>query len=213
VRRQRALGPDFRQTGQMSPLVLASSSPRRRDFFDQLGLQYTVRVPDVDESTRPAEHPETYVDRIARRKVEAVDAAPTEVVVAADTSVALDTAILGKPVDNAAARRMLRSLSGRTHRVHTAVAVAINGKITSETVTTKVTFAELSNDDIDWYLSTGEHTDKAGAYGIQGAGGVFVESIDGSYSNVAGLPLAQTTALLRKLGVDLLAAPTAGVTP
>ena len=136
-----------------------------------------------------------------------MDATSSEVVVAADTSVALDTAILGKPVDHAAVRRMLRSLSGRTHRVHTAVAVAMNGRITSETVTTKVTFAELSNDDIDWYLSTGEHSDKAGAYGIQGAGGVFVESIDGSYSNVAGLPLAQTTALLRSLGVDLLVTP------
>jgi septum formation protein len=207
VRPERALAPDFRQTGGMSPLVLASGSPRRRDFFDQLGLEYTVRVPNVDESPRPAEHPESYVDRIARRKAQAVDATSSEVVVAADTSVALDTAILGKPVDNAAARRMLRSLSGRTHRVHTAVAVAMNGRITSETVTTKVTFAELSNDDIDWYLSTGEHSDKAGAYGIQGAGGVFVESIDGSYSNVAGLPLAQTTALLRSLGVDLLVTP------
>jgi septum formation protein len=201
---QVSLGAMFRHTVWMPALVLASGSPRRRDYFDQLGLIYTVRIPNVDESVRLGEQPEMYVDRVARRKAQAVDAAPAEVVVAADTTVALDSAILGKPVDNGAARRMLRSLSGRTHRVHTAVAVSVLGKITSEIVTTKVTFVELTDADIDWYLATGEHSDKAGAYGIQGIGGTFVESIDGSHSNVAGLPVAQTVAMLRKLGIDLL---------
>jgi septum formation protein len=180
-------------------LVLASGSPRRRELLALLGWDFRVVVPDVDESSRPSEDPISYVRRIAHTKAAAVEVDAGAVVVAADTTVELDGRILGKPADADDAVAMLRALSGRTHRVHTAVVVRHAGDVRDDVVTTHVTFVVVPEPTLAWYVSTGEPMDKAGAYALQGAGGVLVERIDGSASNVVGLPLAQLTALLRPL--------------
>jgi septum formation protein len=188
-------------------LVLASSSPRRQELLRGLGLEFTVVPADVDESRRRDEKALDYVERVARDKAMAVvaklgtSAAGNLVVLAADTTVDVDGEILGKPADKADARRMLRLLSGRTHQVHTAVVAWRIAGLQEATVTTEVTFVDLDEQTIDWYLATGEHRDKAGAYGMQGAAGALVERIEGSPSNVIGLPLAETVALLRACGV------------
>ena len=189
----------------MSALILASASPRRQELVRSLGLDVVVEPADVDESEHPGEDAVRYVERVARAKADAIAARRGSldglVVLAADTTVDLDGAILAKPVDDDDARRMLRSLAGRTHLVHTAVVCRHAGGVLDTTVTTGVTFAPLGDDDIEWYLALGEYLDKAGAYGMQGAAGAFVERIDGSPSNVIGLPLAQTLRLLRACGV------------
>jgi septum formation protein len=188
-------------------LVLASSSPRRQELLRGLGLEFTVVPADVDESRRRDEKALDYVERVARDKAMAVvaklgtSAAGNLVVLAADTTVDVDGEILGKPADKADARRMLRLISGRTHQVHTAVVAWRIAGLQEATVTTEVTFVDLDEQTIDWYLATGEHRDKAGAYGMQGAAGALVERIEGSPSNVIGLPLAETVALLRACGV------------
>jgi len=184
-------------------VVLASGSPRRHDLLRSLGIAFRVVVPDVDESEQPAELPRQYVERIARCKVAAVSA-PDALVIAADTTVALDGEIIGKPTDRADAARILRALSGRTHTVHTAVACSFDRRTVAAVVDTDVTFVPLSDDDIAWYVATGEPDDKAGAYGMQGTGNAFVERIDGSPSNVIGLPLPHVVTLARDLRVDLL---------
>lgn len=190
----------------MPRLVLASGSPRRQELLGRLGLAFTVRVPDVDETPRPGEGAVAYVERLARAKAVAPpdtrDAERDgEVVLAADTIVELDGALLGKPAGPDAARAMLGDLSGRTHRVHTGVAVAHDGAVSSQVTTTEVTFRVLTADDIEAYLASGEPFDKAGAYAIQGRAGSFVASVAGSVSNVVGLPLAQTAALLAEAGL------------
>jgi nucleoside triphosphate pyrophosphatase len=178
-------------------LVLASGSPRRRELLALLGRQFDVVVPDVDETPRPGEAATELVARLARTKALTGAAVHHDaVVIGADTSVEVDGAILGKPVDDVDARRMLRALSGRIHAVHTAVAVAADGGVVTATTTSDVTFAALSDADIAWYLATGEPFDKAGAYALQGAGGVFVTTVSGSVSGVLGLPLHETSALL-----------------
>lgn len=189
-------------------LVLASASPRRQELLRSIGLEFSVVPADVDESHRPGETPEQYVERVAHAKAMAVvgklgfGATGEVAVLAADTTVEVDGEILAKPDDADDARRMLGRLSGRTHQVHTAVVVwRITGQHTV-TVSTDVTFAALDEATIDWYLATGEHADKAGAYGIQGAAGALVSRVDGSASNVIGLPMAETVALLRAAGVD-----------
>ena len=163
---------------------------------------------DVDETETPNEDPRAYVERIARVKAAVVAdllGSPRHVaVLAADTTVDLDGAILAKPVDDDDARAMLRGLSGRTHRVHTAVVGWTIEGVHATTVTTDVTFAHLSEQGIDWYLSMGEHLDKAGAYGMQTAGGALVQRIDGSPSNVIGLPLTETIGVLRACGVGVV---------
>ena len=191
-------------------LVLASASPRRQELLRGIGLDFTIVPADVDESRRPGEKPIDYVARVAHDKAMAVvgklgfAATGSVAVLAADTTVDVDGDVLGKPVDDADGRRMLTLLSGRTHQVRTAVVVwRING-VRTATVTTDVTFAELDQPTVDWYLATGEHLDKAGAYGIQGAAGALVERIDGSATNVIGLPLAETVVLLRHAGVSVL---------
>jgi septum formation protein len=184
-------------------LVLASASPRRSELLRTVGLEFEVLPADIDETTRPGETPADYVARLSHEKAAAVAARcdAGAVVVAADTTVDVDGRILEKPVDDADARRMLSLLSGRTHLVHTGVAVSwfpetrARGTRTC-VVETAVRFVELTDRAIDWYLATGEHAGKAGAYGIQGAAGAFVERIDGSVTNVIGLPLAETLALL-----------------
>ena len=190
----------------MTSLVLASASPRRQELLRGLGIEFTVVPADVDESIRPGEKAIDYVERVARDKALAVvgklgmGAVGDVVVLAADTTVDVDGEVLAKPDDNADARRMLRLLSGRSHQVHTAiVGWRITGMQTTM-VTTDVTFVALDEATIDWYLSTGEHRDKAGAYGMQGAAGALVERVDGSPTNVIGLPLAETVTLLRACG-------------
>jgi septum formation protein len=185
-------------------LVLASQSPRRRELLAQLGISLEVRPANADESVLPREAPRTYVLRVAREKARAVAG---EVVLAADTAVVLGDEVLGKPGDEADARRMLRALSGTVHEVLTAVCVrrAAPGPALEldAVVATAVRFARLSDGEIDWYVATGEPLDKAGAYAIQGAGGAFVLSVEGSVSNVVGLPLAETADLLRRAGFPL----------
>jgi nucleoside triphosphate pyrophosphatase len=181
-------------------LTLASRSPRRRELLAQLGIALEVNPADTDETPRPGEPAQAYVVRVAREKAAAV---PGDTVLAADTSVVLDGAVLGKPADDADARRMLRALSGREHEVLTAVCARRSGREEAVVVTSRVAFAPLPDDAIAWYVATGEPRDKAGAYAVQGAGGAFVAAISGSVSNVVGLPLAETLALLARLGFRL----------
>ena len=194
-------------------LILASASPRRQELLRSIGMTFTVEPADVDESERPGEAALPYVERVARVKADEIAARRGDltglVVLAADTTVDVDGVILAKPVDDDDARRMLRLLAGRTHQVHTAVVCRHAGGAGAVTVTTGVTFAALSDADLDWYLGLGEHRDKAGAYGMQGAAGAFVTALEGSPSNVIGLPLAQTVELLRTCGLPA-ARPRAG---
>ena len=183
-------------------LVLASSSPRRADLLRGLEVSFEVRPADIDESPLPGEAPVPYVERLARAKARAVATShelttPDVIVLAADTTVDLDGAILGKPSTPAEATEVLRALSGRDHEVHTGVAAATPAGVEAITVTTSVRFATLSAADVEWYVATGEPFDKAGGYGMQGRAGSFVASIDGSVSNVIGLPMAETVALIR----------------
>jgi septum formation protein len=190
-------------------VVLASQSPRRRELLASVGVSVEVRPSDTDESVRPGESPDDYVRRLAREKAEAVPCGPGEIVVGADTAVVLGGEILGKPRDPEDARRMLRALSGRTHVVATGVharrAPAGEAPAAAETiaVSTAVRMASLSEERVAWYVSTGEPLDKAGAYALQGSGGSFVRGVAGSVSNVVGLPLAETLALLGRLGLPL----------
>lgn len=182
----------------MTVLVLASASPRRRELLQSVGLDFEIRPPDIDESVLPDESPTAYVRRLSAEKAAAL-ARPGETVIAADTTVEIGGTILGKPVDAADARWMLGALSGATHLVHTGVTVLRDGRIETRVVTTLVTFVELTAEAIDWYVGTGEPMDKAGGYAMQGAGGALVSRIDGSVSNVIGLPLAETLEMLHTL--------------
>ena len=157
-------------------LVLASGSPRRRQLLETIGLRFAAIPPDIDETPHPDEDPQGYVVRLAREKAEAVSTSPDDVVVAADTTVAFAGQILGKPVDAADVRRMLLLLSDQTHDVHTGVAVRAAGRTTTRVVTTNVAMVAISEADIAWYVGTGEPLDKAGAYALQGAGGLLVRS-------------------------------------
>ncbi len=185
----------------MSPFVLASRSPRRRDLLASVGLHPTRFAPDVDERPHPEEAPVPYGLRVARDKVAACDAASP--VLAADTVVALGDEIFGKAPDAAGAVAMLRRLSGRWHRVCTAVALrpTRDASIATMVVTTNVQFRTLSEAEIERYVATQEPMDKAGAYGIQGQGGALVATVQGSYTNVVGLPLDETLALLSTAGI------------
>jgi septum formation protein len=185
-------------------LILASGSPRRRDLLAQLGIPFEVHEPRLDETGEPGEAPREQVLRLAKSKAaRAGKAFPGRTLLAADTLVALGDRILGKPRSEDEARTFLRLLSGTTHLVHTAVCLLAGDASACRTVTTEVTFRPLGDREIDWYLGTGEPMGKAGAYAIQGCGGAFVASIQGSYSNVVGLPLVETTELLDEGGVAL----------
>ena len=182
-------------------LILASGSPRRLALLRELALEPIVMPAEIDETPRPGEGATTYVERLAIEKGAAVvdRVKPSDVVVSADTIVVLDGALLGKPTNDEDAKMMLCRLSGRVHQVMTGVAVHTAGVLSSFVEVTHVHFAELTDEDIDWYVSTGEPADKAGAYGMQGRGGAFVVSIEGSYDNVIGLPRYR----LRPLIADL----------
>jgi septum formation protein len=188
----------------MTAVVLASGSPRRHELLAQIGVQFTVRVPDIDETPEPGEAPSVYVRRLAFAKAAAVGAASDELVIAADTTVELGGEILGKPLDADDAASMLRRLSARTHRVHTGVAVRQGDLELAEVCTTLVTFVELDEAMVEWYVETGEPIDKAGSYALQGAGGALVQLVRGSVSNVIGLPLHVVIELADRCGVDLL---------
>lgn len=187
-------------------LILASASPRRRDLLAQLGVHPEIIPADIDETPHEGEDPASYVMRVAKDKAEAIARdRPATVVLAADTTVDLDGHILTKPRDSDDARTMLRALSGRTHRVHTGVAVCRDELCSTVVATTLVTFTTVSAELLEWYVATGEPFDKAGAYALQGAGDVLVDHIQGSVSNVIGLPLAPTLHLLRAVGIWLYA--------
>ena len=185
----------------MTSIVLASASPRRAELLMQIGLTFRVRPADIDETPGSGESARDYVERLAREKALAVQAAePNAIVIGSDTSVVLGGRILGKPDDHHHAVDMLRQLSGVTHQVMTAVAIASVNVCNSLVAITDVRFRPLSEDEINAYVATGEPMDKAGGYGIQGRGGIFVEELRGSYSAVVGLPLQETAHLLAGAG-------------
>lgn len=193
-------------------IYLASQSPRRRELLKQVGINFELlllrsspgRSVDVDETPHPGELPEDYVRRVCQTKAEGGYSAsrmrnlPPFPVLAADTTVALDGEIFGKPDNAEHAGEMLRKLSGREHRVLTAVAIAMGEHIEQAVSVSTVRFAKLSEERINAYLRTHEYADKAGAYAIQGHAGAFIEHISGSYSGVMGLPLFETVELLRR---------------
>lgn len=184
-------------------IVLASASPRRGELLRQAGIACDVRPVDLDESVLPGESPERYVLRLAEAKARAAwtrrpDGAD-DPVLAADTTVVLDGRVYGKPADESEARAMLGRLSGRTHEVHTAIAVVHSGGAATRLCTSRVTMRAIAPEELEWYCATGEPYDKAGGYAIQGRAAVFVSRLDGSYSGVMGLPLCETWELLRSV--------------
>ncbi len=187
-------------------IILASTSPRRRELLRQIGIRFTSGPADVDERVRPGEPPETYAVRVAVDKARvAAGRAGTGIVIAADTIVVSGSEILGKPVNAQDAERMLMMLSGNAHRVITGLAVmdASAGKLLTGTSVTDVWFRDLSAEEIASYISSGEPLDKAGAYGIQEKGALFVKRIEGCYFNIVGLPLSLLGELLKEVGIDV----------
>ena len=183
-------------------LTLASSSPRRRELLSMLVPYFGIAEPDIDETPHPGEAPDHYVTRLAMEKAMAC-ATDDSISLGADTAVVCDGQILGKPADIGAARTVLEQLSGNVHTVFTGIGLADGNRATTRLSTSKVTFGQLSAETIETYLQTDEPWDKAGAYGIQGYAGAFVERIEGSYSGVVGLPLYETRQLLSDAGVTL----------
>jgi septum formation protein len=206
----------------MADLYLASRSPRRRDLLQQIGVRFEPlllrlvkpRGPDIDEARSADETPATYVERVAREKVDFGVRALTmrslraKPVLAADTIVVVDGDVLEKPIDAAQAAAFLRRLSGRAHEVRTAVAIGVaagvNSSVLCTTSVSTVTLRTLTTDEIARYVATSEPYDKAGGYAIQGRAAIFIEHIEGSYSGVMGLPLFETAALLKQVGIGVL---------
>jgi septum formation protein len=183
-------------------VILASSSPRRHELLQLVGIPHQVRAADVDESYREGEKPHEYAERLAASKARAVAESDSDaIVIGADTIVVADDEIMGKPRDRTDASRMLAILQGRSHTVITAVAVSCDGRLESDVEHVEVTFRPLDSDEIAAYIDTGEPMDKAGAYGIQGYGATIVRRIDGDYFAVMGLSLALCVELLEKVGV------------
>lgn len=185
-------------------LVLGSGSPRRRELLAQIGVEADdIRPPDIDEDPRPGELPRPYCVRLAREKALAIPAGDDEIVLSADTTVALGRRILGKPADAAEAAQFLFALSGRRHRVVTAVAVRRGAQLWERDVVTQVKMKRLSDAEVNAYLASDDWRGKAGGYAIQGPAGAFVPWISGSFSAVVGLPLAETANLLVAAGYPL----------
>jgi septum formation protein len=185
-------------------LILASRSPRRRYLLEQAGLFFSVIPSSIDETSVPISSPETYVRVLSEAKARNVsEKYPEKWVIGADTIVLKDRTILGKPDSRAEARTMLKQLSGQAHEVFTGYSICCKEKRRkfSETVKTQVLFKDLSNQEIEWYIHTAEPFDKAGAYAIQGLGTFLVKSINGSYTNVVGLPVCEVVEFLTKEGV------------
>ena len=188
-------------------LILASSSPRRRQLLEQIGLTFTVESADIDERLQPNEVPAKYVQRLAVEKAQAIfdrhrnhedDSSDPLIVLGADTAVVLDGEVLGKPTDQADARRMLELLAGRTHQVLTGIAAVSRTGMVSEVEITQVFFDLIDDEELVHYLMSGEPMDKAGAYGIQGYAARWIPRIEGCYFNVMGLPISRTIALLAR---------------
>lgn len=202
----------------LSRIYLASRSPRRRELLTQIGIAFDTLLfragpredAEVDETPLPGEAPEAYVQRVAQAKAEhglriaRLRRLLVRPVLSADTTLEVDGEIIGKPQDAADAARILARLSGRSHRVLTAIAVAAEGRPLEQALSiSTVTFRDLSSDEIERYVATGEPLDKAGAYGIQGRAGIFVARLDGSYTGVMGLPVHETALLLRRVGYPI----------
>jgi septum formation protein len=191
-------------------IYLASRSPRRAELLQQIRVEFIVLPSDIDETPLQNEQSDHYVLRLAAAKAKAcyealvIKSKPLYPVLAADTTVSLDGRILGKPQDDDDAFQMLSSMSGRTHEVHTGIAVATNEGLQVAISTTKVEMASLNDEIILAYMATGEPRDKAGAYGIQGLAGSMIKRIEGSYSGVMGLPIFETTKLLVQAGIRIL---------
>ncbi|WP_422777089.1 Maf family protein [Pseudomonas mediterranea] len=189
----------------MKPLYLASGSPRRRELLTQIGVSFTAISADIDETPLDHETPSAYVERLARGKAEAGRRSlPTDdggCVLGADTAVVLDGRILGKPLDQDEARSMLLGLAGRDHEVLTAIALLDGQRCESRVVRSRVRFRPVTEEEAAAYWASGEPRDKAGGYGIQGLGAVFVAGLEGSYSAVVGLPLCETAQLLGHFGI------------
>lgn len=184
--------------------ILGSGSPRRRDLLAQLGVvPADIRPPDIDETPAKNELPRPYCARMSREKVMAVQADADDVVLCADTTVALGRRILGKPRDAGEAAEFLHGLSGRRHRVITAVAVRRGDQIWERDVVSHVKMKNLSDAEVNAYLASGEWDGKAGGYAIQGAAGAFIPWISGSFTGIVGLPLAETANLLRAAGMEI----------
>lgn len=183
-------------------LILASASPRRAELLQSAGFDFEIDPADIDEVPIDGEAPIGYTLRVAREKAERVAArhrGETVVVLGADTEVVMDDRIFGKPADGPDARRMLETLSGREHWVHTGLALIGPERCIEEAVSTRVSFAPLTAGEIDWYVASGEPMGKAGAYAIQGLGARFIQHLEGSWSNVVGLPIATVHRLLREV--------------
>lgn len=186
-------------------LTLASASPRRSEILHGLGLEFEIEPADIDESRHQNETPAAYVDRLAREKARA-RSRPGRLTIAADTIVVIDGSVLGKPADPEEAKRMLARLAGRNHEVLTALAL-LDGSTDAAVCAverSRVRIASMTPPEINWYVSTGEPLDKAGAYAIQGLGALFVESVDGNYTNVVGLPVPTLYRLAAEIGHSLL---------
>ncbi len=185
-------------------LILGSASPRRRDLLAQIGITADdIRPPDIDETVLKAELPRAYCVRMALEKVQAVQADADDIVLCADTTVALGRRILGKPENPEEAAKFLRMLSGRRHRVITAIAVRRGAKILTRDVVTTVKMKRLSEADVSAYIATNDWQGKAGGYGIQGPAGALIPWIQGSFSAVVGLPLTETAGLLQAAGYPI----------
>lgn len=188
----------------MARLILGSASPRRRELLAQLGLvPDAVRAPDIDETPLKGELPRAYVARMAREKARALDCAEDEVVLSADTTVAVGRRILGKPADAAEAAAFLTALGGRRHQVITALALRRGDRLWTRESLSFVKMKRLSDAELNAYLAGGDWQGKAGAYAIQGAAGAFIPWISGSFTGIVGLPLAETAALLQAAGYPL----------
>lgn len=186
-------------------LILASASPRRRELLAGLGLRFDVATSDVEETLGAGENVEAYVERLAREKAAAVSRRhPAAWVIAADTVVWLDGHILEKPVDRDDAVRMLETIAGREHVVYTGTALRNDARAwdRASVTATRVRMVAIPRDEIEWYVGTAEPMDKAGAYAVQGIGAMFIESIEGNYTNVVGLPLAPLLRMMREAGID-----------
>ena len=184
-------------------LILASASPRRAHLLRGLGVSFDVRATDVPEDIAPGEDAAVAAERLARVKAAAVSAGERQAVLAADTVVTCEGQVLGKPASPEDARRMLRLLSGRAHEVVTGVCLLAGGVARTAVDRTRVTMAALTEAEIDWYVATGEPLDKAGAYHVDGKGALFITRIEGSPSNVAGLPVRRVLELARAAGLVL----------
>jgi len=184
---------------------LASASPRRKELLSLLQIEFKIVVSDIDETIKSGERAVAYVERLAREKASHVGRSnPEAVILAADTSVIVDDEILGKPgPDVEMGTAMLRKMSGRAHQVMTAIAVSHLQRVESRVVATQVHFRTMSDNEISWYVSSQEGQDKAGGYALQGRGSIFIDRIEGSSTNVIGLPLVETSRMLQQFGISL----------